>query len=185
MIDAEAKDCSGNVVDTETQDSGDSVDVIDATPPEVTSSNEDLFCLWPPEHDYVCFDAAEFMPEITDNCDPTPTWEFDACTSDQPDNGPGDGDTVNDCVLDGDAQGFCARAERMGSVAPGRRYDLDITATDFCDKCRGRDRDRQHLRASGRESGHDVYRFAVGARRRHRRLSRAGGATPPGRWCRG
>ena len=63
----------------------------------------------------------------------TPTWEFDACTSDQPDNGIGDGDTVNDCVLDADAQGFCARSERMGHVAAGRRYDLDITATDVCE----------------------------------------------------
>lgn len=132
VIEAEAQDCSGNLVDTITQSSGAMVDVIDTTPPQIGESDADQYCLWPPEHNYVCFDATQFMPEITDNCTANPTWEFSTCTSDQPDNGPGDGDTVDDCVLDQDLQGFCARAERQGHVRAGRRYSLGAEATDIC-----------------------------------------------------
>jgi hypothetical protein len=35
-------------------------------------------------------------------------------------------------VVDGDGQGFCARSERSGQIAAGRRYELDIGATDAC-----------------------------------------------------
>jgi hypothetical protein len=108
------------------------VTVVDTMPPQVTESDENLYCLWPPEHDYVCFDHSQFAPTLTDNCAPNPTWEFAACTSDQPDNEKGDGNTVDDCVLDPDAQGFCARSERQGSVPAGRHYALDITSTDSC-----------------------------------------------------
>ncbi|MEJ8568057.1 M23 family metallopeptidase [Elongatibacter sediminis] len=132
VIDASAQDCSGNVVDTVSQGTSAEVEVIDATPPQIVQTDDDLFCMWPPEHNYVCFDAAQFMPAVTDNCDANPTWEFAACTSDQPDNGKRDGNTVDDCVLDGDSQGFCARSERQGGIFEGRRYDLDITATDVC-----------------------------------------------------
>jgi hypothetical protein len=101
-------------------------------PPQVTQSDDDLFCLWPPEHTYVCFDASQFSPQVSDNCDAAPTWAFDSCSSDQPDNGLGDGNTTDDCVLDEDAQGFCARSERAGQILEGRRYDLGIEATDAC-----------------------------------------------------
>jgi hypothetical protein len=132
VIAATAQDCSGNVVSTAAQGTNASVNVIDTTPPEIVQGDDDLYCLWPPEHDYVCFDAGQFAPVITDNCAPSPSWEFNACTSDQPDNGARDGNTVDDCVLDADAQGFCARSERAGSFMDGRRYDLDIEATDSC-----------------------------------------------------
>jgi hypothetical protein len=132
VIDASAQDCSGNVVDTVSQGTSASVDVLDTMPPQVTQSDDDLFCLWPPEHTYVCFDASQFSPQVSDNCDAAPTWAFDSCTSDQPDNGLGDGNTTDDCVLDEDAQGFCARSERAGQILEGRRYDLGIEATDAC-----------------------------------------------------
>jgi hypothetical protein len=132
VIDASAQDCSGNVVDTADQGTTATVDVIDATPPQVTQVADDLYCLWPPQHDYVCFDASQFMPTVTDNCTASPTWSFDSCTSDQPEDGPGDGSTLDDCVLDPDSQGFCARSERAGGLLDGRRYRLDATATDTC-----------------------------------------------------
>jgi hypothetical protein len=132
VIDASAQDCSGNAVDTVAQNSSASVDVIDTIPPEIVASDTDAYCLWPPEHNYVCFDASQFTPEITDNCTANPTWEFESCTSNQPDNGPGDGDTIEDCLLDADLQGFCARAERQGHKMAGRRYSLDSEATDAC-----------------------------------------------------
>ena len=132
VIEASAQDCSGNVVDTASQGTNGSVVVLDTTPPAIVQGDADLYCLFPPNHDYVCFDAGQFSPVIMDNCDPDPTWEFDACTSDQPANGPGDGNTVDDCVLDADAQGFCARSSRAGGGQAGRRYGLDIGATDAC-----------------------------------------------------
>jgi len=132
VIEASAQDCSGNIVDTITQSSGAMVDVIDTIPPEIDSSDADAFCLWPPEHNYVCFEASQFSPTINDNCPVTPVWEFESCSSDQPDNGLGDGETIDDCVLDVDLQGFCARSERQGHVRGGRRYNLGAEATDAC-----------------------------------------------------
>jgi len=136
-IGAVAKDCSGNHVDTLQQGTEAAVTVVDLIPPEVAASDEDLHCLWPPEHEYVCFDLGHFSPAITDNCEQQPAWLFDACTSDQPEDAPDDGDpngdghTVSDCVIDGGG-GFCARAERAGSDPAGRRYDLEIKAADAC-----------------------------------------------------
>ena len=132
VITASAQDCSGNVVDTNNQGTNAMVEVIDTMPPSIVQGDDDLFCLWPPEHNYVCFEANQFMPDISDNCTANPTWEFESCSSDQPDNGKGDGNTVDDCVLDPDLQGFCARSERQGEVMDGRRYSLDIEATDVC-----------------------------------------------------
>jgi hypothetical protein len=132
VITASAQDCSGNVVDTNNQGTNAMVEVIDTMPPSIVQGDDDLFCLWPPEHNYVCFEANQFMPDISDNCTANPTWEFESCSSDQPDNGKGDGNTADDCVLDPDLQGFCARSERQGEVMDGRRYSLDIEATDVC-----------------------------------------------------
>ncbi|HKQ60602.1 MAG TPA: peptidoglycan DD-metalloendopeptidase family protein [Candidatus Polarisedimenticolaceae bacterium] len=138
VILAQAKDCSGNLVSTDVQGTNASTTVVDLIPPQVEASDEDLFCLWPPQHSYVCFTQSQFAPTITDNCAPAPTWQFDACTSDQPDDSPGadgprgDGHTVNDCVLGAGNLDFCARAERAGSDPDGRRYALDIEATDAC-----------------------------------------------------
>jgi hypothetical protein len=132
VIEASARDCAGNVGDSSIQGTGASALVIDSTPPQVTASQADLFCLWPPNHRYVCFDAGQFSPSITDNCTGSPAWAFNSCTSDQPDNGLGDGDTALDCIFDPDAQGFCARSERAGGLAGGRRYEAAITAIDGC-----------------------------------------------------
>jgi hypothetical protein len=133
VITASAQDCSGNVVDTVSQGTSAMVDVIDTTPPQIMQSDEDLYCLWSPKHNYVSFEASQFMPQIADNCTANPIWEFESCSSDQPDNGKGDGNTVDDCMLDADSQGFYARSERQGNVFEGRRYSLDIEATDACD----------------------------------------------------
>ena len=108
------------------------MNVRDTIPPQVTASHGDLYCLWPPNHKYVRFGAGQFNPAITDNCPAKPTWRFDACTSNQPDDGSGDGSTTGDCVLDADARGFSARSERAGGSAAGRRYEVAIKALDAC-----------------------------------------------------
>jgi hypothetical protein len=131
-IAASARDCAGNTGQTESQGTSGSVLVVDSTPPEVSASEDTLYCLWPPNHQYLCFDADQFEPVISDNCSVSPTWGFTSCTSNQPDNGRGDGDTIGDCTVDADAQGFCALSERAGKGAAGRRYDLSVEAVDLC-----------------------------------------------------
>lgn len=138
VIYAQARDCSGNLVATGPQGTDAHTTVVDLIPPQVAASDANLYCLWPPNHKYVCFDQTAFAPTITDNCTPTPMWLFDSCTSDQPDDAPdgggpnGDGRTVNDCVVGDGSDDVCARSERAGSDPEGRHYALGIEATDLC-----------------------------------------------------
>jgi hypothetical protein len=100
------------------------VTVIDTTPPEInitaTPSN-----LWPPNHKY-----AEVQINLTvyDNADPSPTIAFVSITSNEPDNGNGDGNTTNDIVVVNDFT-FNLRAERSGTNS-GRIYTITYSATD-------------------------------------------------------
>lgn len=138
VIYAQAHDCSGNLVATGPQGTDAFTTVVDLIPPQVAPSDADLYCLWPPNHKYVCFEQDAFAPTITDNCTPSPSWRFDSCTSDQPDDAPdgggpnGDGHTRNDCFVGAGDDDVCARAERAGSDPEGRRYALGIDATDVC-----------------------------------------------------
>jgi hypothetical protein len=117
--------------------------VQDTTPPTVTPGSSDLYCLWPPNHDYHCFEQGDFNPTITDNCSSRSeiTWRFTGCQSDQADNAPGvgDGDTINDCVVDADGLGFRVRSERNGNdkKKKGRRYAVTIAGTDECGNVSG------------------------------------------------
>jgi len=138
VVFAQAKDCSGNQVSTGGQGTDAFTTVVDLIPPEVVASDEDLYCLWPPEHLYACFEHDDFAPVVLDNCAQPPAWLFDACTSDQPEDAPddgdpnGDGNTVDDCVIGAGSDDVCARAERAGQDPEGRRYTLDAVATDQC-----------------------------------------------------
>lgn len=105
--------------------------VVDTTPPVVTETDDDLRCLWPPNHALRCFTKADFSPEIADACSPPLAWRFVDCASDQPE-GQGDGNADPDCVVSEDGQGFCVRAEREGGDPAGRRYAVTIEATDAC-----------------------------------------------------
>jgi hypothetical protein len=104
------------------------VRVVDTTPPEVAVElNRDV--LWPPNHRLVTISAAV---TVTDVCDPNPTFVLTSITSNEPDNGLGDGDTVND--IQGDDLGtadieFLLRSERSGR-GNGRLYTILYTASD-------------------------------------------------------
>jgi hypothetical protein len=126
------------------------ITVVDTTPPVITPGSDDLFCLWPPNHRYVCFSKNDFSPEITDNCSYPIEWRFVGCPSTEPDDAPGkgtgkdkpkggEGSTRNDCVVCDDGQTFCVRSERSGTGKDedGRRYDVVITATDACGNTSG------------------------------------------------
>jgi hypothetical protein len=104
------------------------VEVIDVTPPEiqVTLSPDSL---WPPNHKLVTIHATV---TVTDDYDATPAVELVSVTSSEPDDGPGDGNTVGDIAgadIGTDDRSFQLRAERSGS-GPGRTYTVVYRATD-------------------------------------------------------
>jgi hypothetical protein len=100
------------------------VNVIDITPPVMTI-DLDRDVLWPPNHKYADVNTTV---EVTDNCDPNPTFVLTDAKSDEPDNGHGDGNTVNDIVVV-TATAFQLRSERAGG-GDGRCYTLIYTASD-------------------------------------------------------
>jgi len=100
------------------------VTVIDTTPPEINAT-ETPSTLWPPNHKYV-----EVKVNVTafDVCDPSPTITFVSITSNEPDNGLGDGNTIDDIIIVNDFT-FKLRAERSGTGS-GRVYTITYKATD-------------------------------------------------------
>jgi M6 family metalloprotease-like protein len=104
------------------------VEVIDANPPELTVTfNRDV--LWPPNHRLV--DITAYVT-VEDNCDPAPSFVLTSVSSNEPDNGVGDGNTTGD--IQGVEAGtpdteFQLRSERAGG-GDGRIYTVVYTATD-------------------------------------------------------
>lgn len=103
------------------------VTVVDTTPPVVTlrmSPNR----LWPPNHKMKTVQA---IFDIQD-CDPAPTVRLISVTSNEPDNGLGDGDTYGDIAGAGigtDDRSVQVRAERSGTGS-GRVYTFVYRVTD-------------------------------------------------------
>lgn len=83
--------------------------------------------LWPANHKYVTVNATI---SVSDNADPSPTWTLVSATSNEPDNGLGDGDTPND-IVNVNSTTFNLRAERSGT-GNGRTYTITYRATDAC-----------------------------------------------------
>jgi predicted extracellular nuclease len=100
--------------------------VCDEIPPELEVSVNPAM-LWPPNHQYTTVVA---MVEALDNFDPNPTITLVSITSNEPDNGLGDGDKPDDIVIL-DAFTFLLRAERSG-LGVGRVYTITYQVTDAC-----------------------------------------------------
>ncbi len=102
--------------------------VRDRTPPVLTlSANPSL--LWPPNHRMV---PVEVKVDVHDDIDPQPVVTLLSVVSSEPDNGVGDGDTVDD-IQDAesgtDDRELKLRAERSGE-GNGRIYTLTYQARD-------------------------------------------------------
>jgi predicted extracellular nuclease len=82
--------------------------------------------LWPANHKLV---SVEVMATARDNLDPAPAVRLVSVTSNEADNGLGDGDTAGDIKIDDDFT-LRLRAERAGAGG-GRIYTLTYEARDF------------------------------------------------------
>jgi uncharacterized delta-60 repeat protein len=100
--------------------------VEDTTPPMITDISTSPSNLWPPTHKMVTISVAV---TATDNCG-VPVCSITSVTSNEPENGLGDGDTAPDSEINGDLT-VNLRAERSGTGS-GRVYTLTATCNDGC-----------------------------------------------------
>ena len=102
------------------------VEIRDTAPPAVTLSVSPT-TLWPPNH---TMHVVARGVSASDVCDPTPTVRV-TVSSDEPENGLGDGDTGPDwsVIQSGSAFDVSVRAERSG-LGDGRVYTIGALVTD-------------------------------------------------------
>ena len=103
------------------------VDIRDTQAPTVTMVLSPT-SLWPPNH---TMHVVARGVSASDVCDPSPVLRF-AITSDEPDNGLGDGDTAPDWAVQSAGASIAdvlVRAERSG-LGDGRVYTINATAAD-------------------------------------------------------
>jgi hypothetical protein len=121
------------VVNDGTLDSDtDEVDITveDNAPPEIIIGTE-MLTLWPANHKYESIHLNEFDIEVIDGCDENVSFDdllITSVSSDEEENGKGDGNTVDDLVLV-DCQEVKLRKERSGN-GNGRVYSINIAVTD-------------------------------------------------------
>ncbi len=104
---------------------------LDLTPPEIVV-NPDPAQLWPPNHKYNTFNISDFVVSVNDNGSSDISLDdvfVTSVTSDEPENGRGDGNTTNDIVIV-DCQTVDLRAERDGR-GNGRVYTIHLAAEDL------------------------------------------------------
>ena len=120
MIAYNAIDACGNAATQVTR----TANVVDTTPPELTVT-VDPNTLWPPNHKMV-----KIIPTVTasDNCDDSLDVSLLSITSNEDDNGLGDGDKSDDIQI-GEDGSISLRAERSG-LGDGRIYTIIYQATD-------------------------------------------------------
>lgn len=104
------------------------VKIVDTTPPKLTLTVAPT-SLWPPNHKLAQITASITVSDI---CDPNPTVRVVSITSNEPDNGLGDGDTTDDiqeATFGTDDRSFLLRSERSGG-GNGRVYTVTYEASD-------------------------------------------------------
>jgi len=120
-----ATDVSGNT-GTATQ----TVMVIDDTVPVITTNGQTP-SMWPPNHSYHTFQVTDFVVSAADNCTSLTVGNvvIEKVTSDETENGNGDGNTANDIAISSNCKSVQLRSERDGS-GDGRVYTITFKVTD-------------------------------------------------------
>jgi uncharacterized repeat protein (TIGR01451 family) len=122
-----ASDPSGNAATPVTR----TVIVVDTTPPTLTLNGQTI-TLWPPNHQYQVVRVTDLVASASDGCDETINIDdvyITKVTSDEVENGTGDGNTLNDIVIGGDCKSVQLRAERNGG-GDGRVYKITFKVVD-------------------------------------------------------
>jgi uncharacterized repeat protein (TIGR01451 family) len=121
-----ATDPSGNI-GTATR----TVVVVDTIPPTLTL-NSYAPSMWPANHKYQTFNLTSFVTGASDSCNTAlgiNNVVIEKVTSDETENGNGDGNTMNDIVLAADCKSVQLRAERDGG-GNGRVYTITFKVSD-------------------------------------------------------
>jgi hypothetical protein len=88
--------------------------------------------MWPPNHNYQTFTIANFITSASDSCDASVNLSsvyILKVTSDEVENGNGDGNTSNDIVIAADCKSVQLRSERDGG-GDGRVYTITFKVKD-------------------------------------------------------
>ncbi|HYF49727.1 MAG TPA: hypothetical protein VEJ63_09995 [Planctomycetota bacterium] len=112
---------NGTATATDTVD----ITVEDNTAPVISKLTVDPKLLWPPNHKMV---NVTVTADTYDSADAAPVCKIVEITSDEPDDGEGDGNTTGDFEITGD-MGASVRAERAGP-GDGRTYTIKVECTD-------------------------------------------------------
>jgi endo-1,4-beta-xylanase len=107
------------------------VSVHDTIPPVIKVVGP--IVLAPPNHKYQTFSMADLVSAVTDSCDPglgVADAVITKVTSDEPENGLADGNTLNDIVISADCRSTELRVERSG-VGNGRVYTISLHVQDL------------------------------------------------------
>jgi uncharacterized repeat protein (TIGR01451 family) len=107
-----------------------SVTVIDNTLPVITTNGQTL-SMWPPNHKYQTVQLTNFVTGASDNCGGVSLSNvvIEKVTSDEIENGNGDGNTTNDIVIASNCKSVQLRSEREGD-GNGRVYTITFKVTD-------------------------------------------------------
>src|SRR5207249_2546376 len=107
------------------------VTVIDNTAPLINLGRQTI-SLWPSNHKYSTVSVPDLVAGASDNCDAGVNLNrvvIAKVSSDEPDNGGGDGDTSNDIVIAQDCKSVQLRAERDNN-RNGRVYVITFMVRD-------------------------------------------------------
>ena len=122
-----ASDPSGNAATPVTR----TVNVVDTTPPTITMTGTPI-ALWPPNHSYHTINLTQLVASASDGCDGGVDINdvvISKVTSDETENGGGDGNTFNDIVIATNCKSVQLRAERNGG-GNGRVYTITFRVKD-------------------------------------------------------
>jgi len=122
-----ANDSAGNAATPVTR----TVIVQDTIAPTITL-NSYAPSMWPPNHKYSTFQLTQFVTAASDSCDTTVNLNsvvIEKVTSDEIENGNGDGNTMNDIIIAANCRSVQLRAEREG-ISDGRVYTITFRVTD-------------------------------------------------------
>lgn len=107
------------------------VNVVDTTAPVITLNGQSPI-MWPPNHSYQTFAVGDFVTSVTDSCATSldvSAVVISKVTSDEVENGGGDGNTLNDIVIAADCRSVQLRSERVGG-GNGRVYSITFSVVD-------------------------------------------------------